>query len=225
MALSLIVTTLLSVILFVPLAYYLFTTRKTNSLSLIIFGGASWSIVAVVQYIIIFLFNLVTDFNIISDYSVNSISSVMSGNRALTFWYILLIPIVNQIILYQGTVRLFPEQNDKIVSYLFFGAGCGVSEFIHRFAFLEMDVTEWIFLFIYTLLLSVGLASTIIRVSENTKFIVFATFLKSFSELGIFGTYAFQPDQLIPNLTFVIILTSILLSLSYLTKKYPLKED
>jgi hypothetical protein len=67
-----------------------------------------------------------------------------------------------------------------------------------------------------------------IRVTENSKFIMFNTILKFFAELGLHGEIGYSDSIEIislSNLYLMLLLVSAIGILSLITRRFPLKED
>ena len=67
-----------------------------------------------------------------------------------------------------------------------------------------------------------------IRVTENSKFIMFNAILKFFAELGLHGEIGYSDSIEIislSNLYLMLLLVSAIGILSLITRRFPLKED
>jgi len=67
-----------------------------------------------------------------------------------------------------------------------------------------------------------------IRVTENSKFIMFNTILKFFAELGLHGEIGYSDSIEIislSNMYLMLLLVSAIGILSLITRRFPLKED
>lgn len=185
MALSLIITTLISGVIFMPLGYLLRNdrldiTKWYGNLSL---GGVGWvgySIIAFIPYYFLF-----------TESSEENYLEVMRNSRTGLFFILLILSILSEITRYElFKSQYFPIKTEKAT--ILFGIGWGFAEFLTRFLFFfENDIenyeTSVLLLLVFLICTNAGLTTILIRSEENTKYVMFAAFIKFFTEISLFG--------------------------------------
>ncbi|MCE7733380.1 MAG: hypothetical protein GPJ54_00790 [Candidatus Heimdallarchaeota archaeon] len=185
MALSLIITTLISGAIFIPLGYLLKNdqldiTKWYANFSLGGVGWVSYSIIALIPYYFLF-----------SESSEDSYLEVMKDSRTGLFFILLVLSIISEIIRYElFKCQYFPIKTEKTT--IVFGIGWGFAEFLTRFLFFfESDIENYeasvLLLLIFLMVSNAGLTTILIRSEENTKYVMFAAFIKFFTEIALFG--------------------------------------
>lgn len=185
MALSLFITTLISGAIFIPLGYLLRNNRLdiTKWYGSFALGGVGWvgySVIAFIPYYFLF-----------SESSEENYLEVMKSSRTGLFFILLVLSIISEIIRYElFKGQYFPIKTEKAT--IVFGIGWGFAEFLTRFLFFfESDVDNYqnsvILLLIFLILANAGLTTILIRSEENTKYVMFAAFIKFFNEIALFG--------------------------------------
>ncbi|MHA2098614.1 MAG: hypothetical protein ACW99A_07995 [Candidatus Kariarchaeaceae archaeon] len=225
MALSLLITTLITAIIFLPIGYLLrkdkFDTSKWyGSVSLGAVGWVLYSIISFVPYYYLF-----------TKSSETSYREVIGDNRTTLFFIILFLSIVSEIIRYEiFKSRYFLFKNERYT--MTFGIGWGFAEFMTRFLFFfepEVDnyIISTVLLLIFLIVSNAGLTTILIRSSENTKYVMFATFIKFFIELALFGAlgYDLSFSDRFGKLYFFLVVQTIMFYLTMKTKKPELTID
>ena len=228
MVVSLITTTYVASITFILLALIVFGLlhEYEKDYRNIISGGLAWSLVALMMLI---PFSFIMDASHISNYE-EIFDSTRGDNRSLTFWVLALFSFATEI-----TRARFTSKNKAfskgIRGSLLFGVGWGVAEFITPFLYFFEDgepIENKVAMFLLILILNVNLTIIVLRYSENSKFIMFAIFIRFFFELAVFGgfgniftefTSATTTGKVIQNLYFIAILQIMIAYLTYITRK------
>ena len=231
MAQSTVFTTFLVLILFVPATYLLLKSKMQSkliiSISNVFIGGSVWSFLSFIQYLIFILFDIFTDFQFANEITHNSFVLVQNNSRTILFWYLFIFALISQITLHKYTSLMGTELTSS--SYGMYGLGWGISEFIQRFLFFTPNNGSLILYFVlYCLIINTLLGLIMIRVTENSKFIMFNAILKFFAELGMHGEIGYSDSIEIislSNLYLMLLLVSAIGILSLITRRFPLKED
>lgn len=222
MELPLLVTTLISIILFIPFIYYLNKKEgsEVNNLTSVFTGGAAWAVYAAV----IFLPSLL----LYNSSNINSYAKTIVENRTGLFWLLIVFILLSEVIRFLAVKRLKFFNGSKQFAVLF-GLGWGISEIFTRFAFFFDDSFSFFEILIFFLLIiamNVGLALVLIRAVQNTKYFIFSVFMKLQIELGIYGSlgYKIGSTETLLALFGIAFLEGILIFVTLITMDYKLED-
>ncbi len=230
MAVPLIVSTLIPILIFTPLGLLIKngTLDVTKMYSSFIIGGIGWSLYSV--------FSLVPYYYLFSESSQDNYSKIMgdmgdiSDTRTVLFFMLILLSIISEVIRFEFFKSpLLPNKDIKFT--ILFGVGWGFAEFLARFLFFfETDVDQYFastsLLLIFLMVSNAGLTTILIRSSENTKYVMFATFVKLFVEIAFFGALGFDYtfNDRYGRLAFFFVVQVIMFYLTMKTRKFPESE-
>lgn len=222
MELQLILSALISVVIFVPFAYYLHKKEEVNVyLKLFFVGGSAWAIAGLISSLpLLVLFSR-------SHYT--TYQTTMNNNVYIVFGIVIVFVFITEIMRYLA-VTYMKHFDNKILFGVVFGLGWTISEFITRFTgfFEGLDSNFIYYLLIFLALFGInsGLSVLMIRLPENSKYFIFAVFMKLTIELSIFGAFGFFDDYMEGYLSIfgVIAFELVLVGLSLLSRKYPLED-
>lgn len=222
MGIHLLISTLIPSIIFLPLAYFTFKVKKEeeNILRNVIIGAAGGCVVG----LIIFLPSLL----LFSTSTMSSYIAVLDvddkNKRTLAFWVLAINAIASEIIRWQSlSDKRYFDRN--IFGSILHGLGWTLAEFSVRFLFFfdtdeNKELLYQSILFLLLFVSSSCFAILLLRAAENTKYVMFAAFIKFFIELTIFGTFGYEIglSKALTRLSAVIGLQIILVYLSFITR-------
>ena len=222
MELPLIVTTLISIILFIPFTYYLNKKEGpvVNNITSLFTGGAAWAVTAT----IILLPSLI----LYDSHYITSYSSAILEKRTVLFWLLVLFVLVNEVIRFLAIRKLQFFNGSKKFAVLF-GLGWGISEIFTRFAFFfdtSFSILQISIFYIIIIAMNIGISLIIIRAIQNTKYVIFSVFIKLQIELAIYGTlgYKIGASDTLLALFGVLFLEGVLVFLTLITLNYKLED-
>lgn len=228
MAPPLYLTTIITGLVFF-LGLLIMRRNKKSPITAVFSGGSFWFLAGLIQLIILlFIYLIEPRFELgLTSELPNYISAVVDY-RTLLFWYIFVATIASE------AMRFIGSQSDNFspknhISFALFGLGWGIAEFSTRFLgfFNENEsVVYYVFIFLMYLLMNIFLSMLMIRVNENTRFVMFAVFNKFFFELAIFGVFGYEnplPEEF-GTLWLIVFFSILMISLSIYTKNYEFEE-
>ncbi|MHA2251998.1 MAG: hypothetical protein ACXAD7_16665 [Candidatus Kariarchaeaceae archaeon] len=194
MALSLIVSTIIPLIVFLPLAYYTFKVRKDfdHLLRNFITGGLAWSITALIIYLPT---SLLLDQSTITSYqAVLDVDDL--NKRTLAFWVLMFNSIISEVVRWRSIsdTRFVDTRYSGLIIH---GFGWTFAEYITRYLFFIDNGAEDKYLYqslLFVLLFfsNSSLAILLLRTTENTKFVMFAAFMRYFLEFTLYGSFGYN---------------------------------
>ncbi len=218
MGITLLLSTAISLLIFLPLTFLFFRVIESSNQNMknIIVGGAASSLVAVIAYL---PFSYLYDTSTITSYT-----EVMKEKKDWAFFILAFFAIISEIVRWRSIAdkRFF---EGKYLGAILHGVGWSISELIVRyFLFFEGENDEFLdltFLFLLIIIANSGLATILLRAEENTKFVMFAAFLKFFIELAIISAFGFDHEisEAFLRLYAIIGLEIILVYLTIITRK------
>lgn len=230
MAVPLLVSTLIPILIFTPLGLLIKngTLDMTKMYSSFIVGGIGWSLFSVLSFIpYIYL---------LTESSQDSYSGIMgdmgdiNDKRTVLFFMLIILSIISEVIRFEFFKSpLFPNKDIKFT--IIFGIGWGFAEFIARFLFFFDTDTNHYFastslLLLFLMVSNAGLTTILLRSTENTKYVMFATFVKLFVEIAFFGALGFDYSFTVRygRLTFFFVVQVIMFYLTMKTRKLETSE-
>ncbi len=222
MELLLIVSALISVVIFVPFTYYLHKKEEVNTfLKLFFVGGSAWAIAGLISSLpLLVLFSR-------SHYT--TYQAAMNDNVYIVFGIVIVFVFITEIMRYLAATYMKHFEN-KILFGVIFGLGWSISEFITRFTGffegLESNFIYYLLIFLAIFGINAGLSVLMVRLPENSKYFIFAVFMKLGIEMAIFGSFGFFDDYMegYVRIFAVIAFEFVLVGLSLLSRKYPLED-
>jgi hypothetical protein len=222
MELLLIVSALISVVIFVPFTYYLHKKEEVNTfLKLFFVGGSAWAIAGLISSLpLLVLFSR-------SHYT--TYQATMNDNVYIAFGIIIVFILITELFRFLAVTYMKHFEN-KILFAVIFGLGWTISEFITRFTGffegLESNFIYYLLIFLALFGINSGLSIVMVRLPENSKYFIFSVFMKLTIELSIFGAFGFFDDNLegFVGIFGVIAIEFILVGLTLLSRKYPLED-
>ncbi|OLS24119.1 MAG: hypothetical protein HeimC2_23930 [Candidatus Heimdallarchaeota archaeon LC_2] len=187
MAVSLFLSTLIPILIFVPFGILIKngTFNISKLYSSFIIGGIGWSVYSILAFI--------PYYYIFTESSEESYMQTIAENKTLLFFMLIFLSIVSEVVRFEFYKSpIFPEKSIKYT--IVFGAGWGVAEFLGRFIFFfDSDMDQYLpsisLLLFFVMISNAGLTTILIRSSENTKYVMFAAFVKFFVEIAFFGAF------------------------------------
>lgn len=223
MGLSIFLSTGITVLIFIPVTIFSIKYIKieNNIFKNFIVGGSAWSIFAliyVLPYSLLFTQSTISNYIAIMD-ETNTYGSI--DKRTVAFWIILVSCLLSEVVRWKTVSDKKLLQHDYRGTVLH-GLGWSVGEFITRYLFFFDENIEEVVLYstIFFFLIfasNAGLATIMLRAEENTKYVMFAVFLKFFIEIVIFGAFANIDNSVVESLTRIGVVIALQVVLVYMS--------
>ena len=219
---DLILSTLISTVLFVPSAYYVHKNVDIIPLKVFLTGGAAWSLTALVTLLPTYLLLFKTN-------SMASYQDVMENIHYAVFGLILLFAAFSELFRFKAVV-LRNYFDNKIKCGIMFGLGWSISEYITRYMVFFKDTDGYflnsLILFLLLFAINASFAVMLIRTSENGKYYIFAVFMKVIVDIALFGSFGFNPDIMAAfgDILGVVIFLIVMVAFSLFVRKYPMED-
>lgn len=193
---------------------------RNNPLYLFLTGLAAVS----VTYVIL----LLPTYPLFTSSTRSNYINVIENTKGLLVGMLIIICLISEVLRFKSIsyLKFFSENISKAVV---FGLAWGIGEIIIRFTNFFPDgysTTDIFVLLILVILFDIGLVTIYIRAAENTKFVIFGTFMKFIFELAIFGGIGYQLsfNEFLLPLSGIILVELSLAFLSLVVKKKPMTD-